>query len=104
MALIVTSFAAILCFLIGFVTARLMRLGGFVVVIVALLIIAAVGRGVGLEWVPGVFQIILMLVVLQGGFLGGAVFFARRTSGLQQTAEDSGNTKSVRSLKSDPHG
>lgn len=73
----ITVFAAALSFLIGFVTARLMRLGGFVVVLLAILGIAGTGWLLGLDRMPGPAHVLLILVMLQAGFLGGALVFAR---------------------------
>ncbi len=103
----ITLMAAVVSVLIGFVTARLVRLGGLVVVLLGILGIAVAGWLMGLDRMPGPAHVLLILVMLQAGFLGGALVFARPDVDEARKARDrNAEAGSDRPLpaKTKPHG
>lgn len=100
-AIVLTFLAALLSLLIGAVTARIMRLGGFIVVLAVILGLIFGGWMLGLPHLPGPWHVVLIVVMLQAGFLAGAL-----ATGFEKPARHPAPTKSdrVATLKSDSRG
>lgn len=104
MTLIITLLSALVSFLIGFVAARLLRLGGLVVVMLAIMGIIGAGWLLGLDRMPGPGQALLALVMLQAGFLGGALVFASAEAGESRKLRGGAEAERPMPAKTKPHG